>query len=84
MSYSSSKRHALDQTMPLPHRMSNARSCAMRVGQKHHVRRSVIIAEVQRLSGVDLMVLQTDDCIERAIAALDQLKDKGIEAPPGH
>ena len=81
MSYSNHKRQALDPGMPLPHRMSHARSCAVHVSQKYRVKRSVIIAQVHRISGVDLMVPQTNESVERAIAALDHIRNAGVDAP---
>jgi len=54
MSFSSYKRNALDAARPLHWRMSNLRSCAMLVGHKYRVRRSVIIERVRQLSGVDI------------------------------
>ena len=82
MSYSNHRRLALDPSVPVPHRLSHARSCAVHVSQKHHVRRSVIIAHVRQMSGVDLTALEHSDGIERAIAALDQLRTAGLDAPP--
>jgi hypothetical protein len=42
----------------------------------------VVIAHVRQMSGVDLTALEHSDGIERAIAALDQLRTAGLDAPP--
>ena len=82
MSYSNHRRLALDPKVPMAQRMSHARSCAVHVSKKHRVQRSVIIAEVQQICGVDLTAAQAPDGIERAIAALDEVRSAGVKAPP--
>jgi hypothetical protein len=65
-------------------RMSHARSCAMLVGQKWGVRRSVILRIVQQRCGVDLLVPGTDGDLDSALPVLVDLKDGGLTpgAPP--
>ena len=81
MSFSSSREIALDPGHSIERRMSQARSCAMLVGQKWHVRRSVILEVVRQASGVDLTVAGSDADIELALAVLVDIKANGL--PPG-
>jgi hypothetical protein len=80
MSFSAHKRDALDATMPLNHRMSHLRSCAMLMGQKYRVPRSAVIQRVRQLCGVDIMVLGAEPDIQRAMAALVRIKECGSDA----
>ena len=84
MSFSAHKRDALDATVPISHRMSHLRSCAMLMGQKYHVPRSTILARVHELSGVDITRIATDTEIQRAVQALLHIKVRGLHdaAPP--
>lgn len=74
MSYSSSRRNALDQSKPLMHRASHARSCAMLVAQKWKIHRDTVFQRLQELCGVDLTDAPSSDDLETAIAHLEQLR----------
>ena len=78
MSYSSNRRNALDETQPLAHRASRARSCAMLVAQKFRVHRDVVIDRVRRESGIDMHAMTTDDIVA-VIAFLEDLRFRGLE-----
>ncbi|MCX5691816.1 MAG: hypothetical protein NTV94_18820 [Planctomycetota bacterium] len=78
MSFSASKRDALDLTMPVAHRMSHLRSCAVLVAEKYRVPRSIIIERVARIASVDITQAASDAEIERAVAALQRLKELGL------
>jgi hypothetical protein len=78
MSYSSSRRHALDESEPLPHRASHARSCAARISEKFGVHRDVVIERVRELTDVDLRAPGTVDEVTAAVAALDVLRTTGL------
>lgn len=78
MSFSANKRDALDVTLPVAHRMSHLRSCAVLVAEKHRVARSTIIERVAGIAGVDITQAASDTEIERAVAALQRLKDHGM------
>ena len=78
MSFSANKRDALDVTMPVAHRMSHLRSCAVLVAEKYRVPRSIIIERVARIAGVDITQAASDADIERAAAALQRLNDHGV------
>jgi hypothetical protein len=78
MSYSSSRRKALDSSIIFVHRASNARSCAMLVGEKWRMPRSRVIETVQKRTGVNLDRITEIEEIEKAISELDILRREGI------
>lgn len=78
MSFSAHKRDALDATLPLAHRMSHVRSCALLVGQKYRVPRIVIIERVKVLCGVDITVPVDDAAVQQAVRALESIKESGV------
>lgn len=80
MSYSTNRRDALDPTLPIAHRMSHARSCAMLMSQKFRVPRSAIIDLVRQSCGVDLASPASKTGIVEAIGALDRIKAEGVGA----
>ena len=81
VSYSAHRRDALDPEMPLPHRVSHARSCAMLMGQKYRVHRDAVIEAVRRACGVDLTAPATEAEIVAAVGALDSIKAHGLGDP---
>lgn len=78
MSFSSNRRDALDGTMPLNHRASHARSCAMLIAQKWRVPRDLVLDEVHRQSGVDLTKGVNDDELVNAMKVLEELRFNGL------
>ncbi|WP_220753174.1 hypothetical protein [Shewanella sp. KT0246] len=48
MSFSSSRKRALDTSRPIAYRASSARSCAVCVSEKYRVKRSVILEQVRQ------------------------------------
>ena len=80
MSFSTNRRDALDPALPLDHRASHARSCAMLVAQKWGITRNVVIETIFERCGVDLSALETDNQIVTAIAALEDIRVNGIAA----
>jgi hypothetical protein len=82
MSYSAHRRDALDPGLPLAHRASHARSCAVHVAQKYKVHRSAIIGLILRACGVNLMAVRSEQEIVDAIGALDSLRIHGLASRP--
>lgn len=78
MSFSSHRRDALDTSLPLPHRQSHARSCAMLMGQKCLVHRSVILDLVQQVCGTDLNRPATEAELVEAMLVLQRIKTAGL------
>jgi hypothetical protein len=82
VSFSAHRRDALNPNLPIAHRLSHARSCAMLMGQKYKMHRSVIINLVRRSCGVDLMGLANEAEIVEAVRVLDKIKAYGPDAAP--
>lgn len=80
MSFSSHRQKALDPDLPISHRMSHLRSCAMLIGQKYGVPRSQIINRVQQVCGVDLNASLSETNIVQAIEILETLKRDGLKS----
>jgi hypothetical protein len=80
MSFSSSRRRALNHNLPMGYRASHLRSCAMLIGQKWGVKRSNVLEVVQEKCGVDLSAIKTDHEIEIAIMILDKLRHNWLDA----
>lgn len=78
MSYSSHRQDALDPRLPAPHRQSHARSCAMLLGHKYRVRRSVILDLVRQECGIDLTRPASEADLIAAVRALDWIKVEGL------
>ena len=81
MSFNAHKRDALDVTLPINHRMSHLRSCAVLLGDKYRVPRSSIIERVLHLCGVDITVSAKEPEIQRAMQALVIIKESGLGDP---
>ena len=77
MSFSAHKRDALDPSLPIHQRMSDLRSCAVLVAQKHSVPRSAIIERVRVLCGVDITGSTDEPGVQLAVEALVHLKESG-------
>lgn len=80
VSYNSHRRDALDPRLPAPHRQSHVRSCAMLLGHKYRVRRSVILDLVRQSCGIDLTHPASEADLIAAVQALDQIKVEGLVA----
>jgi hypothetical protein len=80
ISYSSNRRDALDASLPIGHRASHARSCAVLVAEKYRVKRSAVIDLVKERCGVDLTAVVSDEEIAHAVEILDDLKARGIQS----
>jgi hypothetical protein len=77
MSFNSSKRKLLDETEPLAHRASHARSCALYVANKLGVEREAIIERVARESGVSLHNPGSVAQLLAAFGTLESIKETG-------
>jgi len=78
MSFNSSRRKSLDETLPLQIRASHARSCALHVAEKLKLTRETVIAEVVERIGIDLRNLESSESILTAIECLDKLRKGGV------
>jgi hypothetical protein len=78
MSYSTHRRQSLDSSIPLGHRISHVRSCAVHMAQKYGVRRSVILERIGIMDGYEEGAYPTSAEIEATIGKLDEIKKNGI------
>lgn len=74
MSYSVHRRKVADATVPLEHRASHVRSCALHVANKITVKRSAILEQVKRKAGVDLDMPGSDAALAVAFASIEALR----------
>jgi hypothetical protein len=80
MSFSTNRKAALDPNLPLQHRLSHVRSCAMLVGQKYKVSRSAILDHVRAASAIDLTTTVAESELIEAIRVLELIKKNGLTA----
>lgn len=78
MSFSSHRIRALDASLPIAHRASHARSCAVCVCEKLRVPRSKVIEEIQKMCGVNLNDVTSGSELIDAIEALESIRFGGI------
>ena len=74
MSYSVHRRMVADAAVPLEHRASHARSCALHVANKLAVKRGVVLEHVKRQTGVDLDLPGSDEALAVAFASIEALR----------
>ena len=74
MSFSSNRKAVRDESLPLEHRASHARSCALHVANKLGVPRSVILGEVASRTGVDLDRAHSVSELLKAFTLLEELR----------
>lgn len=78
MSYSTHRKQSLNVDLPIRHRLSHVRSCAVHVAQKYRVSRSVVLDLVRIADAYEERDLPSSLQIEKAIEALDQIKECGL------
>ena len=74
MSFSQHRRMSLEAALPLRHRASHVRSCAVLVAQKWRVRRSVILSLIGFRDHYEDWELPSPADIERAIERLEEIR----------
>lgn len=74
MSFNSHKKKLLDETEPLSHRASHARSCALLVARKIGLSRDALIEMVARQTGVNLHKPQSVAELLIALADLEKIR----------
>lgn len=74
MSFNSHRRAALDESLPLQHRASHARSCALHVANKLGVKRQVVINAVATAIFINLDNPTEGAEITKALAYLEALR----------
>lgn len=74
MSYNSNRRALLDTSLPLEHRASHARSCALHVANKLGVKREDVMERVAQKTGVDLNKPANPEALLAAFEALESMR----------
>lgn len=82
MSYSSHRKQSLDTGLPVRHRLSHVRSCAVCVAEKYRVGRSVILQLIAIADTYEEHELPSSRHIEDAVRALDEIRTSGLPASP--
>lgn len=80
MSYPTHRKQSLDAELPIRHRLSHVRSCAVPVSQKYRVSRSVVPDLIGIADAYDERDLPSLLQIAKAIEALDEIKACGLPA----
>ena len=75
------RKNALDESQPLLHRASRARSCAMLISEKLRVHRDVVIERVRELTGVDMHAVTSGAEIAKVIEVMEHLRFEGLGLP---
>jgi hypothetical protein len=81
MSFNSNRRATLDEKLPLEHRASHARSCAIHVANKLGLERDAVIDLVLVKAGVDLHHPNSGAELLLAIDAMEALRIGEVPAP---
>ena len=74
MSFNSHRRKLLDETEPLEHRASHARSCALHVANKLGLEREVVIELIASQTGVSLHNPESATHLIAAFEALERIR----------
>jgi hypothetical protein len=74
MSYSVHRRIVADATVPLEHRASHVRSCALHGANKLAVKRGAVFEHVKQQTGVDLDMPGSDEALAIAFASIEALR----------
>ena len=80
MSYSANMRDARNDRLPLRHRISHLRSCALHMGYKYGVPRSVVLERIEIKPEYADDELPSPDAVLRAADLLDRIKREGLDA----
>lgn len=75
MSFNSNRRKALDENIPLDHRASHARSCALHVANKLGIKREDVIALVEKQTSVSLHYPENIAQLLLALEALEAIRE---------
>lgn len=76
MSFNSHRRALLDETRPLAHRTSHARSCVLHLSNKLEIKREAAIQLILEMTGVDLDQPEDGAALIKALAAMEALRQK--------
>ncbi|GGJ85199.1 hypothetical protein GCM10009304_09030 [Pseudomonas matsuisoli] len=80
MSFNSHKRKVLDESEPLEHRASHARSCALHVANTLALERDAVIELVAKETGVSLHSAESAAHLMAAFEALERIRVQAVQA----
>lgn len=80
MSFNSHRRKLLDESEPLEHRASHARSCALNVANKLGLEREVVIDLVASQTGVSLHNPESAAHLICAFEALEKIRVQAVQS----
>ncbi|MDU6411869.1 MAG: hypothetical protein E6560_13035 [Yersiniaceae bacterium] len=73
MSHASSRKKVLDQTLPLPHRASHARSCLNHVANRLGTNREALLERVEKETGINLVAPSDEKALLTAFLYFESL-----------
>lgn len=74
MSYNSHLKLALDQALPLSHRFSHLRSCALIVSNLLRQKRSNVVSSIQSQTGINIEQLGSEEQLLKAVDCLNEIR----------
>lgn len=80
MSFNSHKRKVLDESEPLEHRASHARSCALHMANALGLERDAVIELVAKETGVSLHSPESAAHLIAAFEALERIRIREVQA----
>ena len=80
MSFNSHRRKLLDETEPLKHRASHARSCALHVANKLGLAREVVIELIASQTGISLHNPESAAHLIAAFEALERIRLQAVQS----
>ena len=79
MSFNSHRRKVLNESEPLQHRASHARSCALHVANALNLERDDVIELVAKETGVNLHNLESAAHLIAAFEALERIRHQALQ-----
>ena len=83
MSYNWHQKRVLDSALPLSHRYSHLRSCALSVASLLKRRRSAIISEVRERTGINIEGGGDEAQLLHALGCLNEIRATALESAGG-
>ena len=80
MSFNSHRRKLLDESEPLEHRASHARSCALHVANKLGLKREAVIELVADKTGVNLNKPDSASQLLVALEAMEEIRAMEVQS----
>lgn len=78
MSYNSHQKLILDSTLPLEHRFSHLRSCALIVSNLLGQKRSEVVAAIHEQTGINIEQLSNEEYLLKALDNLNKIRTTAL------